>query len=99
MTENNKYYPQWMTATTGTGTTGAEWKDLWKKDFYYDSIVNQSLTLSQQTKKKTEYNQQEITIRASEVKTVFSKSQKDKLFYSPTPSSLLCVLFHPLLNY
>lgn len=88
-----------MTGTVVTGKKGAECKKLWKIFIYYESVVNQSVTLSQQTKEKTEHNQQEITIWASEIKRVFTKSQWDWLFYSPTTSSLLCVQFHPVLNY
>lgn len=54
------------------------------------------MTVSQQTKEKTEYNQQEITIWAPKIKRVFTESQWDWLFHSPTTSSLLCVLFQPV---
>lgn len=48
------------------------------------------MILSQQSKEKTEYYQQDITIWASEIKRVFTECQWDWLFYSPTTSSLLC---------
>lgn len=46
MTELFLYPPQVMTTTAVTGTTAAEWKKLWNKAFYCESIVNQSVAFS-----------------------------------------------------